>query len=85
MTAASAIELKKEEPRRTRAPSARLRWRMLRRLEEHLDVPMAALAIIWLVLLVIDLVRGSDGLLTSLAAAIWRPCSMAWLRPKPRA
>ena len=57
--------------RSSRKPSARLRWRMLRRFEENLDMPMAVLAAAWLMLFVLDVVRGNDPLVTFFATAIW--------------
>lgn len=52
-------------------PSARLRWRMLRRLEAHLELPMAVLAVVWLLLFVMEVVRGNTPLLTFLGTAVW--------------
>ena len=54
-----------------RPPSDRLRWRALTRLEEHLDTPMAILGVLWLALFVIEIVKGSNGVLTFLTTAIW--------------
>jgi voltage-gated potassium channel len=54
-----------------RPPSDRLRWRALSRLEEHLDTPMAVLGVIWLALFVIEIVKGSNGVLTFLTTVIW--------------
>jgi voltage-gated potassium channel len=44
---------------------------MLRRFEDHLDIPMALLAVVWLVIFIVDVVRGNDPLLTFLGTAIW--------------
>lgn len=44
---------------------------MLQRLEQHLELPMAILAVVWLVLFIIDMVRGSDPLVTFFATVIW--------------
>lgn len=54
-----------------RPPSDRLRWRALSRLEDHLDMPMAILAVVWLALFVIEIVKGSNAVLTYLTTAIW--------------
>jgi len=57
--------------RSPRAPSARLRWRMLDRLEKHLELPMAILAVVWLALFILEMVRGSNTLLTIFSTVIW--------------
>jgi voltage-gated potassium channel len=44
---------------------------LLERIDRWLEWPMLALAFLWLVLLVIELVRGQDATLTSLTLAIW--------------
>ncbi len=56
---------------RHREPSARLRWRALGRLEEHLELPMAILAVVWLVLFILEVVRGNNPLLIYLGTAVW--------------
>ncbi len=44
---------------------------MLRRLEGHLELPMAILAVVWLVLFILEVVRGNSPLLAYLATAVW--------------
>jgi len=44
---------------------------MLRRFEAHLEVPMAVLALAWLVLFILEVVKGGNPLLTFLGGAIW--------------
>jgi voltage-gated potassium channel len=51
--------------------SARLRWRLLRDLEEWLDWPMALLSLAWLGIVVWELVSGSSELLETIGTAIW--------------
>ena len=54
-----------------RQPSARVRWRVLRRLEDHLETPMALLGLVWLVLLIVEMVRGLNSFLTAVSTGIW--------------
>lgn len=51
--------------------SARLRWRLLRDLDEWLTVPMVLLSLAWLAIVVWELVSGSTELLTTLGTVIW--------------
>ena len=51
--------------------SARLRWRLLRDLENWLDLPMALLSLAWLGIVVWELVSGSTELLTTVGTVIW--------------
>ena len=60
-----------ENRRGEREPSARVRWRVLRQFEDHLDVPMAVLGLVWLCLFILDVVRGLNPLLTGLSTIIW--------------
>ena len=54
------------------APAARhQRWRTLRQLEEWLQTPMLILSLLWLVLVLVELVRGSSDLLETFGTAIW--------------
>lgn len=53
------------------SPSARVRWRVLRRFEERLEVPLALLGVAWLALLIVELVRGLNAVLTVLTTLIW--------------
>lgn len=57
------------------APSAeelsRERYELLHRLESWLETPMLVLAFVWLVLLVLELIRGEHVLFSSLGAIIW--------------
>ena len=59
----------------TRATDAevlkRERYELLQRLEGWLETPMLVLAFVWLVLLVVELIRGESLLFTFLGAAIW--------------
>lgn len=49
----------------------RERFELLRRLEGWLETPMLVLAIVWLVLLVLELTRGESRLFTELGTGIW--------------
>jgi voltage-gated potassium channel len=49
----------------------RVRWRALAELEGHLEMPMAFLSVVWLVLFVVDVLRGLNPLLTGISVAIW--------------
>jgi voltage-gated potassium channel len=49
----------------------RQRWRLLHQLERWLNLPFAALGILWLVLLVVELVRGENPLLERAMLTIW--------------
>lgn len=51
--------------------SARLRWRLLRDLDEWLAVPMVLLSLAWLGIVVWELVSGSTELLTTVGTVIW--------------
>lgn len=51
--------------------SARLRWRLLKDLDEWLTIPMALLSLAWLAIVVWELVSGSTELLTSVGTIIW--------------
>lgn len=57
------------------APSAeelsRERYELLHHLESWLETPMLVLAFVWLVLLVLELIRGEHVLFSSLGAIIW--------------
>ncbi|HEX6573389.1 MAG TPA: potassium channel family protein [Gemmatimonadaceae bacterium] len=44
---------------------------MLQRLEQHLELPMAVLAVVWLALFIIEMIRGNSLLLMILSTAIW--------------
>ena len=47
------------------------RWRPLRQLEQWLQTPMLILSLLWLVLVLVELTRGSSDLLESFGTAIW--------------
>ena len=47
------------------------RWRTLRQLEEWLRAPMLVLSLLWLVLVLVELTRGSSDLLETFGTAIW--------------
>jgi voltage-gated potassium channel len=47
------------------------RWATLAQLDAWLRVPMLVLSFAWLVIVLVELVRGTDGLLTTLGTAIW--------------
>lgn len=51
--------------------SVRLRWRLLKDLDEWLAVPMALLSLAWLLIVVWELVSGSTELLTTVGTIIW--------------
>jgi voltage-gated potassium channel len=51
--------------------SARLRWRLLRDLDEWLTVPMLVLSLAWLAIVVWELVSGSILLLETVGLVIW--------------
>lgn len=51
--------------------SARLRWRLLKDLDQWLHLPMALLSLAWLGIVVWELVSGSTELLTTIGTAIW--------------
>jgi voltage-gated potassium channel len=54
------------------APATRhQRWRALHHLEEWLRAPMLVLSLLWLVLVLVELVRGSSDLLETFGTAIW--------------
>lgn len=50
---------------------ARTRFRLLRRIEAWMELPMVLLGALWLVLLIVELTRGLTPLLQALATAIW--------------
>jgi voltage-gated potassium channel len=47
------------------------RWHIVRRLEAWFETPMAFLGLVWLVLLVLEFVRGLSPLLESIGTVIW--------------
>ena len=47
------------------------RYELLQRLEDWLEAPMLVLAFVWLVLLVVELVRGENLLFSVLGTVIW--------------
>ena len=49
----------------------RERFELLRRLEDRLELPMVVLGLAWLVLLVVELVRGLTPLLEGIGTVIW--------------
>ena len=51
--------------------SVKLRWRLLRDLDEWLAVPMALLSLAWLLIVVWELVSGSTELLSTVGTVIW--------------
>ena len=51
--------------------SVRLRWKLLRDLDQWLTVPMALLSLAWLLIVVWELVSGSTELLTTVGTTIW--------------
>ncbi|HUG46354.1 MAG TPA: ion transporter [Sphingomicrobium sp.] len=51
--------------------SARLRWRLLRDLDEWLTIPMILLSIAWLAIVVWELVSGTTALLETVGIVIW--------------
>lgn len=51
--------------------TARLRWRLLRDLDDWLVFPMSVLAVGWLVIVIWELVSGSSALLETLGTTIW--------------
>ena len=51
--------------------SAKLRWRLLRDLDEWLTVPMVLLSLVWLLIVAWELVSGSTELLTTVGTVIW--------------
>lgn len=51
--------------------SARLRWKLLRDMEDWLDLPMVVLSIIWLVIVIVELVSGETELLATIGTVIW--------------
>lgn len=51
--------------------SARLRWRLLRDMDQWLTVPMVLLALVWLGIVVWELVSGTTALLETIGTAIW--------------
>lgn len=51
--------------------SVKMRWRLLRELDQWLTVPMVLLSLGWLGIVVWELVSGSTELLTSLGTIIW--------------
>jgi voltage-gated potassium channel len=51
--------------------SAKLRWRLLRQMEDWLQWPMVLLSMVWLAIVVWELVSGSTELLETLGTVIW--------------
>ena len=51
--------------------SKRLRWRLLRDMDEWLTLPMVLLSLAWLAIVVWELVSGTSALLETLGTAIW--------------
>lgn len=51
--------------------SARLRWKLLRDLEDWLDLPMIVLSVIWLAIVIVELVSGETALLATVGTVIW--------------
>lgn len=51
--------------------SARLRWRLLRDMDEWLTVPMVLLSIAWLAIVVWELTTGTNRLLETIGMTIW--------------
>ena len=51
--------------------SARLRWKLLRDLDQWLAVPMVLLSLAWLLIVAWELVSGSTELLTTVGTVIW--------------
>lgn len=51
--------------------SARLRWRLLRDLDEWLTLPMVLLSLAWLAIVVWELVSGTTELLETVGTVIW--------------
>lgn len=51
--------------------SARLRWRLLRDMDEWLTVPMVLLSIAWLAIVVWELTTGTSQLLETIGMTIW--------------
>lgn len=51
--------------------SARERWRMLEQMDEWLRTPMLVLSLAWLVLVLVELTRGTTELLAYFGTAIW--------------
>lgn len=49
----------------------RERFRLLQQVEGHLELPMVVLGLVWLVLLVVELVRGLTPLLEMIGTVIW--------------
>lgn len=51
--------------------SARLRWKLLRDLDEWLTVPMTVLSVIWLLIVIWELTSGESLLLETIGTSIW--------------
>ena len=51
--------------------SARLRWKLLKDLDQWLELPMVLLSLVWLGIVVWELVSGTSALLETLGMAIW--------------
>src|SRR5437660_6384155 len=49
----------------------RARWRLLHQLVQLLELPMTILGLVWIILLVIDIVRGLHGRLAIFSEIIW--------------
>jgi voltage-gated potassium channel len=61
----------KTKPAEPNRPLHRQRWRLLRRINGWLEVPLIVLAVCWLLLLIIDLTRGLSAGLTRTSHIIW--------------
>ena len=51
--------------------SAKLRWKLLRDLEEWLNWPMAILSLVWFAIVIWELVSGTTELLATVGTTIW--------------
>lgn len=51
--------------------SERLRWKVLRELDDWIDTPMALLSLAWLLIVVWELIWGDSALLETVGTAIW--------------
>ena len=51
--------------------SERERWRTLRQMDEWLRIPMVVLSLAWLMIVLVELTRGTTTLLTFFGTAIW--------------
>ena len=60
-----------EEERGERDVLDRERFELLQRVEDRLEMPMVVLGLAWLVLLVIELVRGLTPILEAIGTVVW--------------